>query len=81
MDALAPTTMLLLCLAFVPAGTVKGATGMSLPRVAMALMGSVMPPVLAAAFLVVPSFATNVWQLFLLVLMVLGLELVTRAFR
>ena len=36
---------------------------MGLPTVAMGMLGLVMPPVQAAALLVVPSLVTNVWQL------------------
>jgi len=43
---------------------VKGVVGMGLPTVAMGILGLVMPPATAAAMLVVPSFVTNVWQLF-----------------
>lgn len=50
-------------LVFFLAGIVKGVTGMGLPTVAMGLLGTVMPPVAAAALLIVPSFVTNVWQL------------------
>lgn len=50
-------------LTFLVAGMVKGVTGMGLPTVAMGLLGTVMPPVAAAAILVIPSFVTNVWQL------------------
>jgi len=49
---------------FFLAGAVKGVTGMGLPTVAMGLLGALMAPVLAAALLIVPSFITNVWQLF-----------------
>jgi uncharacterized protein len=49
---------------FLLAGLVKGVTGMGLPTVAMGLLGAIMPPVAAAALLIVPSFVTNVWQLF-----------------
>ena len=48
---------------FFLAGLVKGVVGMGLPTVAMGLLGLVMPPVQAAALLVVPSLVTNVWQL------------------
>lgn len=51
-------------LTFIVAGLVKGVTGMGLPTVAMGLLGLFMPPAAAAALLVVPSFVTNVWQLF-----------------
>jgi len=48
---------------FVLAGMVKGVTGMGLPTVAMALLCLFMPPLEAAALLIVPSLLTNVWQL------------------
>jgi uncharacterized protein len=54
----------LIALTFVLAGLVKGATGMGLPTVAMGVLGAFMLPVQAAALLIVPSFITNVWQLF-----------------
>ncbi|TPI47040.1 sulfite exporter TauE/SafE family protein [Mesorhizobium sp. B2-9-1] len=49
---------------FLLAGIVKGVTGMGLPTLAMGLLGTIMPPVTAASLLIVPSFVTNVWQLF-----------------
>lgn len=49
---------------FVVAGFVKGVTGMGLPTVAMGVLGTLMLPVQAAAMLLLPSFITNVWQLF-----------------
>ena len=48
---------------FILAGLVKGTTGLGLPTVAMGLLGLAMPPVQAAALLLVPSLVTNVWQL------------------
>jgi uncharacterized membrane protein YfcA len=53
----------LIALAFLLAGVVKGVLGMGLPTVAMALLGLVMAPAQAAALLVIPSLATNLWQL------------------
>ncbi len=53
----------LFILTFLAAGLVKGVTGMGLPTVAMGLLGTGMPPAVAAAMLVMPSFVTNVWQL------------------
>ncbi len=50
-------------LTFFLAGIVKGVTGMGLPTVAMGLLGTMMPPVTAAAMLIVPSFVSNVWLL------------------
>jgi uncharacterized membrane protein YfcA len=52
-------------LIFVLAGLVKGVTGMGLPTVAMGLLGLLMTPAQAAAFLVIPSLITNVWQFLL----------------
>lgn len=47
---------------FVLAGIVKGMIGLGLPTVAVALLGLALPPAEAAALLVVPSLATNLWQ-------------------
>ncbi len=55
--------VLIVTFTFLLAGLVKGVIGMGLPTVAMGLLGLVMPPVEAAALLVVPSLVTNVWQL------------------
>lgn len=51
-------------LVFALAGVVKGAVGLGLPTVSMGLLSLFMPSVEAAAMLIVPSFFTNVWQLF-----------------
>lgn len=61
-----PDTSLLIVitLAFLAAGLVKGMLGMGLPTIAMGVLSLVMPPVSAAAMLVVPTLATNLWQLF-----------------
>ena len=48
---------------FIFAGFVKGVVGLGLPTVAMGLLSLAMPPVQAAALLIVPSMVTNVWQL------------------
>lgn len=49
---------------FVLAGTVKGVTGMGLPTVAMGILGSLVSPVAAAGMLLLPSFLTNIFQLY-----------------
>jgi uncharacterized membrane protein YfcA len=54
--------LLMVVMVFVLAGSVKGITGMGLPTVAISLLGLWMPPVQAAALLVIPSLATNVAQ-------------------
>lgn len=53
----------LLFITFFAAGAVKGVTGMGLPTLAMGILSTVLPPVTAAAILLIPSFVTNVWQL------------------
>ncbi len=58
-----PIALWLFTLMVLSAGMVKGVTGMGLPTVAMGLLGTAMPPSVAAAMLVLPSFITNVWQL------------------
>lgn len=59
-----PPHFLIVLVTFFFAGIVKGASGMGLPTVAMGVLSAVMPPVSAAALLVIPSFVTNFWQLF-----------------
>jgi uncharacterized membrane protein YfcA len=49
--------------AYLLAGLVKGVIGMGLPTVAMGLLAAVITPAQAAAILVAPSLATNVWQM------------------
>src|ERR1700704_2937115 len=48
---------------FMVAGLTKGVIGLGLPTISMGLLAVVMPPVEAAALLVLPSFVTNVWQM------------------
>lgn len=48
---------------FVVAGLVKGVVGLGLPTISMGLLAVLMPPAEAAALLIVPSLATNVWQM------------------
>jgi uncharacterized membrane protein YfcA len=54
--------LVVISLTFVLAGFVKGVIGLGLPTVGMGLLAVVITPAQAAALLVVPSFATNVWQ-------------------
>jgi uncharacterized membrane protein YfcA len=56
--------VLIITLTFFLAGIVKGVTGMGLPTVAMGILGAILQPVAAASILIIPSFVTNVWQLF-----------------
>ncbi|MBT3532535.1 MAG: sulfite exporter TauE/SafE family protein [Rhodospirillaceae bacterium] len=47
---------------FFLAGTVKGTIGLGLPSVTMAVLTLIIDIPTAMAFLLVPSFATNLWQ-------------------
>jgi uncharacterized membrane protein YfcA len=53
----------LIAVTFLLAGTVKGVVGLGLPTISVGLLGLVMPPMQAAALLIVPSMVTNIWQL------------------
>lgn len=55
--------LLFVAAVFTLAGFVKGVIGLGLPTISMGLLALVMPPVQAAALLVVPSLLTNVWQM------------------
>lgn len=48
---------------FVVAGMVKGVVGLGLPTVSMALLALWLSPATAAAWLVLPSMVTNLWQM------------------
>ncbi len=56
------TRIIFVGLIFIVAGLAKGVTGMGLPTIAMGLLSLLMPPAEAAAFIVVPSLVTNLWQ-------------------
>jgi uncharacterized protein len=47
---------------FLLAGVVKGAIGLGLPTISMGLLAVVIPPIEAAAILILPSLLTAVWQ-------------------
>ena len=57
------TTLIIVATVFALAGIVKGALGIGLPTISMGLLATVMPPLQAAAILLLPSFVTNVWQM------------------
>jgi len=57
-----PTALTVAALTFLLGGFIKGAIGAGLPTVAMGLLTFVMPPAQAAALLIAPTLATNVWQ-------------------
>jgi uncharacterized membrane protein YfcA len=52
----------LACIVAVCAGMVKGVVGFAMPTVMIAGLSTMMPPELALAGLILPTFATNLWQ-------------------
>lgn len=54
---------LLIAAIFFLGGLVKGAIGLGLPTVVMGLLSILMAPAQAAAMLVIPAIATNIWQM------------------
>jgi uncharacterized membrane protein YfcA len=60
-DSAAP--LVFIAIAFLFAGFIKGAIGIGLPTVVMGLLSIVMPPAQAAALMVLPAIATNIWQM------------------
>ncbi|MCP3970073.1 MAG: TSUP family transporter [Rhodobacteraceae bacterium] len=57
-----PAILALVALAFLIAGTVKGAAGMGLPTTAVSLMTLALDPRTAIALVLVPMIASNAWQ-------------------
>ncbi len=56
-------TIVIVIVAYLLAGLVKGVMGMGLPQIALGLLASMTTPAQAAAILIAPSFATNAWQM------------------
>jgi uncharacterized membrane protein YfcA len=56
--------LILIAIAFLLAGFVKGALGLGLPTVSMGLLAVSMPPAQALAIVIVPAIVTNIWQTF-----------------
>jgi hypothetical protein len=56
------TQMLVIAGAFIVAGMAKGAIGMGMPPIALALMSFAVPLEDALAIMVVPTMTTNIWQ-------------------
>ena len=57
-----PVTITAITATFLLAGTVKGVIGLGLPTVSLALLTVALDLPTAMALLIVPSFATNLWQ-------------------
>jgi uncharacterized membrane protein YfcA len=58
------TTLVVIAATFLLAGTVKGVIGLGLPTVSLALLSVAIDLPSAMALLLIPSFATNLWQAF-----------------
>lgn len=56
-------TLIYIAAVFILAGFIKGVIGLGLPTISMGLLAVVMPPVEAAAILLLPSALTNIWQM------------------
>ncbi len=61
---LGATALLACAIAMVAGGTVKGVVGIGLPLVSLPVMATFIPIPKAIALLLLPSFATSVWQTF-----------------
>jgi len=57
------STLAFVLAVFLVAGFSKGIIGLGLPTISMGLLALVLPPVEAAALLILPSLVTNVWQM------------------
>lgn len=57
--------MIAIMLIFLFAGVVKGMIGLGLPTISMGLLSIIISPANAASILIIPSLATNIWQLFI----------------
>lgn len=62
MDLWPAETLALIAAIFVLAGFVKGVVGLGMPTVSLGLLTTVLGLEAAIALMLVPSFATNVWQ-------------------
>jgi len=61
-DMFDPTTAFIITATFLLAGMVKGVIGLGLPTVSLGLLAASFDLTTAMSLLIVPSFATNVWQ-------------------
>jgi uncharacterized protein len=58
------SALILIAVAFLLAGFIKGVIGLGLPTVSMGLLAVTMPPGQAIAIVIVPAIVTNIWQTF-----------------
>ena len=57
-----PFSLMVICLTFLLAGTVKGVVGLGLPTVSLAVLAIFFDLPTAMALLIAPSLITNIWQ-------------------
>ncbi len=57
-----PSIIIIVCLTFLLAGTIKGIIGLGLPTVSLVILSLAINLPTAMALLLIPSFVTNVWQ-------------------
>jgi uncharacterized protein len=62
MPDLTPFTVLMITVAYLCAGTVKGTIGAGLPLVSIPILAQVIEPATAVSLTIVPVILTNVWQ-------------------
>src|SRR5262249_51780927 len=58
------TQLILIAVAFLLAGFIKGVLGLGLPTVSMGLLAVTMSPGQAIAIVIIPAIVTNIWQTF-----------------
>ncbi|MCP4616262.1 MAG: sulfite exporter TauE/SafE family protein [Bradyrhizobium sp.] len=56
--------LILIAIAFLLAGFIKGVLGLGLPTVSMGLLAVTMSPGQAIAIVIIPAIVTNIWQTF-----------------
>ncbi len=56
------TLVIFIGFAYLAGGTIKGVIGLGLPTISIGVLSLFMPPVQAAAIMVIPAYATNIWQ-------------------
>ena len=65
MSASVTTELLLLaCVVFLLAGTVKGVLGIGLPTISISMLAQFVDPRIAISLLLIPALLTNTWQIY-----------------
>ena len=56
------TLLILVLLAYLGGGIIKGIIGMGLPTISIGVLSLFIAPAQAAGYMIIPAFATNIWQ-------------------